>query len=80
MGNPFFLVWRISGDANVKVQAYDLKDELILTLIYLGGDKFAPRQFFATAQKRLALDCWNFVASIVSLLHNIWYTFWSPGT
>ena len=30
MGNPFFLVWRISGDANEKVQAYDLKDELIL--------------------------------------------------
>ena len=31
-----------------------------LTLIYLGGGgqgKFAPRQFFATAQKRLALDC-----------------------
>ena len=34
-----------------------------------GGGKFVPRQFFATAQKRLGLDCWNFVAFIVSLLH-----------
>ena len=53
-----------------------------LTLIYMGRRKICPlpRQFFAAAQKRLALDCWNFVAFIVSLLHIIWYTFWSPGT
>ena len=50
-----------------------------LTLIYIGGgggSKFAPQAvFFATAQKRLALDCLNFVAFFVSLLHIIWYTF-----
>ena len=45
-----------------------------------GGANLPPRQFFATVQKRLALDYRNFVAFIVSLLHIIWYTFWSPGT
>ena len=53
----------------------------LLTLIYMGGGQICPPgSFFATAQKRLELDCWNFVAFIVSLLHIIWYTFWSPGT
>ena len=48
--------------------------------LYGVGGKFAPTQFFITAQKRLALECWNFMTFIVSLLHIIWYTFWSPGT
>ena len=46
----------------------------------MGGGKFALGSFFATAQKRFAPDCLNFVAFIVSLLYTIWYTFWSPGT
>ena len=55
---------------------------LHLTLIYMGEEQICPppRQFFVTARKRLAPDCWNFVTFIVSLLHIIWYTFWSPGT
>ena len=35
--------------------------------------------FFATVQKHLAQDCCNFVTVIVSLLHIIWYTFWSTA-
>ena len=53
-----------------------------LTLVYIGrgGANLPPDSCFATVQKRLALDCWNFVTFIVSLLHIIWYTSWSPGT
>ena len=29
--NPPFFLWRISSSANVKAQAYDLMDEVILT-------------------------------------------------
>ena len=39
--------------------------------LYGAGDKFAPIQLFATVQKRLALDCGDCVASIISLLHII---------
>ena len=51
-----------------------------LNLYWGGGANLPPGSFLATAQKRLALDCRDFVTIIVSLLHIIWYTFWSPGT
>ena len=61
-----------------------LKSYRYLTLFYKGGGgggQICPQgSFFATVQKRLVLDCRNFVTFIISLLHVIWYTFWSPET
>ena len=75
---------KIESSQKLNRMCFSYMDDIIIPFnpnLYGGGrGKFAPRQFFATAQKRLALDCWNFVTFIVSLLHIIWYTFWSPGT
>ena len=51
-----------------------------LLKVYMGGGQICPPgSFFATVQKQLALDCWNFVTFIVSLLHIIWYIFGHQG-
>ena len=71
----------ISANASLIKDVHWRGNRCLLTLIYMGGGGqiCPPGSFYATAQKRLALDCSNFVAFIISLLPMIWYTIWSQG-
>ena len=72
-----------SNDAKVNFRKYKFGNFIVTLYLYGrggGGGDLLPGSFFATVKKRLALDCLTFVAFIASLLHIIWYTFWSPGT